>query len=66
MGIKKLEIASYTANLKNQKFSFAGGHRHRLTIVEDGIHLYFPDGKGDEIDISDVAPARAPGRRHHR
>jgi hypothetical protein len=66
MGIKKLEIVSYIANLRNNNFTFAGNHQHRLTVVEKGIHICFPGGQGDVVDISAVAPARAPKRRHDK
>jgi hypothetical protein len=66
VGIKKLEIASYRADLRNPKFSFAGGHRHRLTVVENDIHLCFPEDTGDVVDISAVMPAASPKRRHSK
>lgn len=63
MGIKRLEIVAYHIDRK-EKFTFAGGHRHRLCTAHDDIHLFFPMG-GETLDISGVAPAPpAPARRH--
>jgi hypothetical protein len=59
MGIKRLDIVSFRSEV-NEKFSFAGGHRHRYTIVRDDIHIFFPGGEGDLVDISGMVPAEAP------
>jgi hypothetical protein len=54
------QICGETVRLKEQNFSFAGGHRVRLYIFKKNVHWKIPDGIA--LDISDVAPAAAPRR----
>jgi hypothetical protein len=63
-GIKRIDVVAYSMDFR-AKHGFAGGHRHRLVTCREDIHILFP--KDDiKIDITDVAPAKAPPRRHGR
>jgi hypothetical protein len=69
MGIKRLDVVAYTNKLTNEQFSFAGGHRVRITRFWDNIHFLLPQGTA--LDIKAVAPAEGPTaatakRRHHK
>jgi hypothetical protein len=62
-GIKRIDVVAYNIDIK-QHYSFAGGHRHRLAVCRDDVHILFP--KEDiKINIADVAPAKGPPRRRH-
>lgn len=64
MGIKRLDVVAYRIEKKEQ-FTFAGGHRHRLAVAHDDIHILFPsDSYSIPLDIGGVAPPQAPKRRH--
>jgi hypothetical protein len=47
--------------LKNNNYSFAGGHRVRLYNAEGNVHWRIP--QGFDLDISQVTPANDPHRR---
>ena len=53
-------VCGESVNLKNEKFSFAGGHRIRFY---KNVHWKIPDGI--PLDISSVTPASAPRRHQH-
>ena len=62
-GIKRIDVVAYNIDIKAQH-SFAGGHRHRLAVCRDDVHILFP--KDDiKIDISNVAAASGPPKRRH-
>jgi len=46
--------------IKDEKFSFVGGHRVRLCRAEGNVHWRIPQGV--PLDISRVAPAGSPRR----
>ena len=54
---------SALAENKNEKFSFAGGHRIRFYSFKKNVHWKIPDGI--PLDISSVTPASAPRRHQH-
>jgi hypothetical protein len=66
MGMKRIELVAYRIDIQ-EKFSFVGGHRHRLAIVRDNIHIFFP--RDDlTVDIQNVPPSSGPPpppRRRH-
>jgi hypothetical protein len=53
-------ICGEDVKLKDQNFSFAGGHRVRLYSFKKNVHWKIPPGV--PIDISSVAPANPPRR----
>jgi hypothetical protein len=62
-GIKKIEVIAYNIEIK-AKHTFAGGHRHRLAVCREDVHILFP--KDDiKVDITAVAAAAAPPKRRH-
>jgi hypothetical protein len=61
--VHKIEIVAYSIDI-NPKFSFAGGHRHRLAVCKDDIHILFPE-KEIKIDIAAVPSAKTPATRRH-
>jgi hypothetical protein len=65
MGIKRIDVVAYNFHIQ-QKFTFAGGHRHRLAVVRDDIHIFFPS-EDLTVDIQGVPPSSgAPKRRHDK
>lgn len=65
--IKRMDVVAYKGELKNEKLSFAGGHRHRYYVFRDSIHIRFPAFE-TPINIQDVKPSAQPQpqRRHDR
>jgi hypothetical protein len=62
-GIKRIDVVAYNVDFK-EKYSFAGGHRHRMVTCRDDIHILFR--KDDiKINIANVAPAKGPPKRRH-
>jgi hypothetical protein len=57
-------ICGEAVKLKEQNFSFAGGHRVRLFSFKKNVHWKIPTGIA--LDIAGVAPAVAPARRTQR
>jgi len=56
------EFCAEEFRLKEQQFSFAGGHRVRLYTAKKNVHWKIPQGV--PLDISQVPPAeQAPLRR---
>jgi hypothetical protein len=53
-------ICAEAVKLKDEKFSFAGGHRVRLYSFKKNVHWKIPEGAA--FDIADVTPAVAPRR----
>lgn len=51
------EVCGETVKLKNQQFSFAGGHRVRLYYFKKNVHWRV--STGIEVDIADVPAADA-------
>jgi hypothetical protein len=51
------EFVGETVKLKNDKLSFAGGHRVRLYHFKKNVHWRISSA---EFDITDVAPASPP------
>ncbi len=49
---------------QKKDISFTGGHRVRLYVAKKNVHWKIPERV--ELDISGVAPARAPRRRPRR
>lgn len=65
MGIKRVDIVAYDFDVQN-KYSFAGGHRHRYAVARNDIHILFPTEE-ISVDIQAVKPSSAaPKRRHDR
>ncbi len=65
MGIKRIDVVAYSFDVQN-KFSFAGGHRHRYAVARDDIHILFPSEE-ISVDIEAVKPSpQAPKRRHDK
>jgi hypothetical protein len=62
-GIKRIDVVAYNIEIK-EKYTFAGGHRHRLAVCRDDVHILFQ--KDDiKIDITAVTAAAAPPKRRH-
>ena len=53
-------ICGESVKLKNEKYSFAGGHRVRLYAFKKNVHWRIPEVAA--IDISAVSPAIPPRR----
>jgi hypothetical protein len=58
------EICCESGKLKNENFSFSGGHRVRLYQFKKNVHWRIPDGA--ELDISNVVPDNARRRNQRR
>lgn len=58
---KKHLFCGYKISKKDDKFSFAGGHRVRLYSADGNVHFKIPTGI--ELDISNVSRSRLPPRR---
>jgi len=54
-------IAGEKCTVKDQNYSFAGGHRVRLYSIKHNVHWKIP--AGIPLDVSQVAPAEPPRRR---
>jgi hypothetical protein len=54
------QICGEAVRLKDQNFSFAGGHRVRLYTFKKNVHWMIPEGT--PLDISGVTPGIAPRR----
>jgi len=63
MGIKRIDVVAFTADIKSQH-TFAGGHRHRLVVFRDDIHILFPTAE-ISVDIAAVKPTAGPPKRRH-
>lgn len=63
MGVKRLDIVAYKMDFTN-KYTFAGGHRHRLVVARDDIHILFPAAEMS-VNIQDVKPISGPPKRRH-
>ena len=57
-------ICAEAVKLKDENFSFAGGHRVRLYSFKKNVHWKIPEGV--RLDIAGVTPAAAPRRETHR
>ena len=57
-------ICGETVKLKEENFSFAGGHRVRLYLFKKNVHWRIPESIA--LDITDVVPAAAAPRRTQR
>jgi hypothetical protein len=53
-------ICGEAVKLKDENFSFAGGHRVRLYAFKKNVHWKIPDEVA--FDIADVTPATSPRR----
>jgi hypothetical protein len=62
-GINRIDVVAYNIDVKAQH-SFAGGHRHRLAVCRDDVHILFPKDE-IKINIAEVAPAKGPPKRRH-
>jgi hypothetical protein len=58
------DICGEKVSRKDDKFSFAGGHRVRLYRFTKNVHWRIPTEV--ELDITDVTPASTPPRRDQR
>jgi hypothetical protein len=58
---KKHVICAEKFDVKNEKYSFKGGHRVRLYTVEGNVHWKIP--ADTVIDIADVKVAQVPPQR---
>jgi hypothetical protein len=63
MGIKRIDVVAYSVDVQH-KYTFAGGHRHRLAVVRDDIHIFFPT-EDLTVDIQNVPPSSGPPKRRH-
>lgn len=54
------EIVGETVRLKNEHYSFAGGHRVRLFHFKKNVHWRIATA---EFDIAEVIPANPPRKR---
>jgi hypothetical protein len=66
MGLKRIDVVAYRVDVQ-QQYSFAGGHRHRLAVVRDDIHIHFPR-EDLTVNIQNVQPSAGPPtppRRRH-
>jgi hypothetical protein len=61
--IHRIEVVAYSIKIE-PKFTFADGHRHRLAVCKNDIHILFPE-KEITVDIAAVESAPAPVRRRH-
>jgi hypothetical protein len=61
--VHKIEVVAYSIDI-NPQYSFAGGHRHRMAVCKDDIHILFPE-KEITIDIAAVPSAATPVKRRH-
>ena len=50
--------------LKQENYSFAGGHRVRIYAAKNNVHWKIPAGIA--LDVSEVTPATVPPRREPR
>ena len=57
-------ICGETVKLKDENYSFAGGHRVRLYSFKKNVHWKIPEAIS--LDIAQVTPASAPPRRKQR
>lgn len=56
------EVCAEKFKVKDNNFSFAGGHRVRLLSVKKNVHWKIPTGIA--LDIQEVKVAEEPPRRH--
>lgn len=63
LDIQRIEVVAYSIDI-DPKFSFAGGHRHRMAVCKKDIYIGFPE-KEITVDIEAVASAPAPVKRRH-
>jgi len=54
-------IAGEKSSIKEQNYTFLGGHRVRLYAIKNNVHWRIPSGIS--LDVTAVAPATAPPRR---
>jgi len=64
MGVKRIDVVAYKVDITG-KYTFAGGHRHRLAVIRDDIHILFP-AQEVAVDIGQVKPIGPPKRRHDK
>jgi hypothetical protein len=67
MGVKRIDVVAYDIRIA-QQHTFAGGHRHRLAVCRDDVHILFPSDEAS-VNIQDVMPVSSPGqakRKHHK
>ena len=57
-------ICGESVKLKNENFSFAGGHRVRLYLFKKNVAFKIPEGIS--LDIAAVPPATSAPRRAQR
>jgi hypothetical protein len=53
-------ICGESVRMKDENFSFAGGHRVRVYLFKKNVHWKIPEGVS--LDISSVPAAQAPRR----
>jgi len=58
------EVCADDFRLKDNKFSFANGHRVRLYKVSGTVHFKVP--AGTKLDITDVTPRELPRRQQRQ
>lgn len=63
MGVKRIDVVGYKVDVTGQ-YTFAGGHRHRLVVIRDDIHILFP-ARETSVDIQNVKPISGPSKRRH-
>jgi hypothetical protein len=56
-------ICGEKCSIKDQNYSFAGGHRVRLYSIKKNVHWKLPAGAGTFLDVTAVPPAGPPPRR---
>ena len=54
------EFCGYDIRLREENFSFAGGHRVRLYVARGNVHWRIPEGV--PLDITQVQPENPPRR----
>lgn len=64
MGVRKIEVVAYKIDIA-RKQTFAGGHRHRLAVCRDDVHILFPPPEAS-VNIQDVKLGPDAKRRHDR
>jgi hypothetical protein len=58
------EFCGEEIRLRDQSFSFAGGHRVRLCVAKGNVHWRIPEGV--QLDITQVELANPPRRLPRR
>jgi hypothetical protein len=60
LGVDTHLVCGESVKLKDEQFSFAGGHRVRLFLFKKNVAFKVPEGV--PLDIAGVPPANAPRR----